>query len=218
VSGVQQIEKCSLSKAIDIVLASPEGQMAFRAQKRDEMLASGAYTEADMITHDSIEAVRKYRRDSHDVAKAGQAAWLELVDRARAKYPQMTLSEIYDLVRRENPEAWWSWKSPAPGSPASGELSGRPNQPRGNNWTDSQTGSSGSNQRGGSDVRPAAPADDTVRYKRGPVRKSGADENRAIAAMSAVLKSIVADDTLDGDAKLKYANQCIDDYNKYMAA
>jgi hypothetical protein len=149
VAGVMQIEKCSLGKALEIILKSPSGQMAYRDQVRKERLASGCYTEADMTFLDSVEAVHKYRRESQDIAKADESEWSKLVEAARKKYPTKTLSEIYDMVRASNPESWWSYKSPAPGDPSSGELSGRP-APKytPTAGTPDRTGSSGANQRG----------------------------------------------------------------------
>jgi hypothetical protein len=60
VAAVQRIEKCSLSKAIDTCLASPEGREVYDLHTRNEMIKSGAYTPADMTYFDSAKEVRAY--------------------------------------------------------------------------------------------------------------------------------------------------------------
>jgi hypothetical protein len=91
----------------------------------------------------------------------------------RQKHPHMALSDAQDFVRStpEGRTAWEEWKklgvSADPASPMDAPLSGRP-APTHTTMFDSDM--SGSRQNAGRDIRPAAPADDTPKFKSAAAR------------------------------------------------
>jgi hypothetical protein len=143
VAGIQGMAKCSLSKAIDAALGTEAGREAFKVHKRAEMMASRQYTQADMITHDSVEAVRQY---NYDMRKANtKPLFMQMVDDVRSRNPSMSMTAAMDHVRSIKPEgeeAWQKFKTLGlANDPQDGALSGRPDPSRAPMWEGEQTSS-----------------------------------------------------------------------------
>jgi hypothetical protein len=164
VAGIQGMGKGSLSKAIDAALATEAGREAFKIHKRNEMLASKQYTIADITLHDSVEAVRQYNYDMHKANT--KPLFMQMVDDVRSRNPSMSMMDAMDHVRSIKPEgedAWLKFKTLGlANNPMDGALSGRPARTHETLWDSPH---SGSRQDAGVNVRPAAPADDTPRFK-----------------------------------------------------
>jgi hypothetical protein len=160
VAGIQQMSKCSLSKAIEAALTTTAGQEAFAAQKRDELIKSGISV-ADLTTYDSIQDVRKYHRDFHKANT--KPLFMQMVDDVRSRNPSMTMTAAMDHVRSIKPEgeaAWLKFRTLGlENDPQGGAISGRPPPDRSPLWEGEQTSSHLT------PPRKFPVADDTVTFK-----------------------------------------------------
>jgi hypothetical protein len=153
----------SEAKAIDQLLLTEGGSALFKKQMRAERLRTGAYSEMDMQYLDACDKQADEHRDMHKRVKV--SLFEQMVADLREKHPHMALSDAQDFVRStpEGKTAWEEWKKlGVPADPTQAPISGKP-APRHETMWDSPA--SGSRQSAGRDVRPAAPADDTPRFK-----------------------------------------------------
>jgi hypothetical protein len=148
VASVQKIENCSLSKAIDICLKSPEGREVYDLHTHAERVKSGAWEPADLSYHDT-----RFRADVAKAKNTTRSEYEDLVEQTSAKFPNMSRSDVMERVRAMNPAAWLRFKEMMPdgGNPMDAPVSGKP-APRHETMWDSPA--SGSRQSAGRDVRP----------------------------------------------------------------
>jgi hypothetical protein len=180
VASVQKIENCSLSKAIDICLKSPEGREVYDLHTHAERVKSGAWEPADLSYHDT-----RFRADVTKAKSTTLSEYERLVEETLTKFPQMTRSDAMSRVQAMNPKAWENFKLMMPdgGNPMDAPVSGRPAPAHETMW---DSPASGSRQSAGRDVRPGPQPDDSVRFKR----------DRCAGAIADVFKSIADDEAL----------------------
>ena len=205
VASVQKIENCSLSKAIDICLKSPEGREVYDLHTHAERVKSGAWEPADLSYHDT-----RFRADVAKAKNTTRSEYEDEVEQTLTRFPNMSRSDAMSRVQAMNPAAWLRFKEMMPdgGNPMDAPVSGKP-APRHETMQDSDF--SGSRQNAGRDVRPGPQPSDAVRFK------SSDAESKCVAAIADVFKSIAADASLSDGEKLKFLDECIRDANAFLS-
>jgi hypothetical protein len=113
---------CSDNEAINAALSTEAGRYAFAKRKRNDQIATGQFTIADMAALDGAAAEQEHNRDFHK--RDDKSEYEEKFDETKRQYPHLSDSKVHDYVRARHPEAWEDHKL--------GKLGGKGRQlPRG---------------------------------------------------------------------------------------
>jgi hypothetical protein len=140
----------SEAKAIDQIMLTEEGRQMFRATMKRERARNPDFSENDYAF---LAACDAQRDADHELHKANKRSEFEdRVAEVRARFPNMSLSDVMTHVQSLYPDAWRKAKEVGPaweqtfadlgvGAPGDGEISGKPSPSRAPLWEGEQTSS-----------------------------------------------------------------------------
>jgi hypothetical protein len=97
---------CSENQAISAALATEGGAHAFRVRKRSDQIATGQFTVADMACLDAAAGEQEGNREFDKAASPYRTEYEAECAAIQQMHPDMKQSDVHDMARAENPEAW----------------------------------------------------------------------------------------------------------------
>jgi hypothetical protein len=111
VKAVAKSQNLTYSKAVDAVLSTEEGRIAFEAHRRMEKInAKVGFSEYHMEMEDKIADIQKARRRG-DPVNTYPSEYEVAVRNIMQQYPHLTESQAHDEARKANPDAWENHKA-----------------------------------------------------------------------------------------------------------
>jgi hypothetical protein len=153
----------SEARAVDQLMACPKGMALLKKQLRAERMRNPDFSGLDHQQEAIYDQQRDEQRELHKRTTT-QSRYEEMVAEVRRAQPSISELRAGDIVRatKDGQAAWLEFLRLGVGDPTTGAISGKPSPAR---ISQVDSDMSGSRQSAGRDVKPAAPADDTVRYK-----------------------------------------------------